>query len=105
MEKKLFRVRVILYVMAENESEARVAATNADFDIFECTASKATRLEPGWEEAIPYNAEDARTCTQIFSSMQQEIQPDVSSETYLKRWQPRVPAYSQSASMQASSRQ
>jgi hypothetical protein len=26
MEKKLFRVKVILYVMAENESEARVAA-------------------------------------------------------------------------------
>ncbi len=104
MEKKLFRVRVVLYVMAENESEARVAATDARFDIFECAARKATRLDPGWEDAIPYNSEDTRTCAQIFSSVEEVIQPDVSSETYLKRWQPGAQAYSNSASMQASAR-
>ncbi len=41
MDKKLYRVKVTLYVMAENESEACVAATNAHFDIFECAAKKS----------------------------------------------------------------
>lgn len=38
MEKKLYRVKVVLYVMAENELAACVAATQAKFDIFECAA-------------------------------------------------------------------
>ncbi|MGE5251220.1 MAG: hypothetical protein ACM3QS_13525, partial [Bacteroidota bacterium] len=57
-----------LYVMAENASEACVAATRAPFDIFECTARKAERIETGWEESIPYNADDDRTCTEIMAS-------------------------------------
>ncbi len=73
MEKKLFRVKVVLYVMAENESEARLAATNAAFDIFECTAKKADHIEPGWGNAIPYNADDDRTCAQILASQKQVI--------------------------------
>jgi hypothetical protein len=104
MEKKLFRVKVILYVMAENESEARVAATNARFDIFECTAKKADKLEPGWEDAIPYNAQDARTCAEIFSSVQPVTQPALPTTTYIEQWHPRVQTYSNSASMQASPR-
>ena len=104
MEKRLFRVKVVLYVLAENESEARVAATNADFDIFECTARKATRLDPGWEDAIPYNSEDTRTCTEIFSSQQQVGQPANAAPMYIERWQPRVKTYLQSAAIQASSR-
>jgi hypothetical protein len=67
MKKRLFRVKVILYVMAENESEACVAATNARFDIFECAAKKAEHLDPGWESAIPYNSEDYRTCAEILA--------------------------------------
>ena len=35
MEKKLYRVKVILYVMAENSSDACAAATRANFDILE----------------------------------------------------------------------
>jgi hypothetical protein len=104
MEKKLFRVKVILYVMAENESEARVAATNARFDIFECSARKATRLEPGWDEAVPYNSEDARTCAEIFSSQQQLIQPTIPALVYSGRWQPKVKAYANSGALQASPR-
>ncbi len=68
MEKKLYCVRVILYVMAENASEACVAATKAPFDIFECTARKAERIDIGWEESIPYNADDERTCAEILAS-------------------------------------
>jgi hypothetical protein len=104
MEKQLFRVKVILYVMAENESEARVAATNARFDIFECTARKATRLEPGWDEAVPYNSEDARTCAEIFSSQQQLIQPAVPSEVSPGRWEPKRKAYANSVALQVSPR-
>jgi hypothetical protein len=73
MEKKLYRVKVVLYVMAENESDARVAATNAKFDIFECKAKKAEHLEPGWEDAIPYNSDDFRTCDEILAGQQNRV--------------------------------
>jgi hypothetical protein len=73
MEKKLYRVKVTLFVMAENESDACMAATNAKFDIFECTAKKADHLDPGWEEAIPYNSDDLRTCGEILSGQQNMI--------------------------------
>jgi len=104
MEKKLFRVKVILYVMAENESEARLAATNARFDIFECTAKKADKLEPGWEEAIPYNSEDARTCAEIFSAEPLATRPALPTTTYIERWHPSAQTYSNSASIPASPR-
>ena len=70
MSKKLYRVKVVLYVMAENESEACVAATNAQFDIFECAAKRAEHIDRGWENAIPYNSEDDRTCAEIMSGQQ-----------------------------------
>jgi hypothetical protein len=73
MDKKLYRVKVLLYVMAENESDACMAATNAAFDIFECTARKADHIEPGWENAIPYNSEDYRTCAEVLASQLQVI--------------------------------
>lgn len=65
MEKKLYCVKVILYVMAENASEASVAATKARFDIFECSARKAEHVDAGWENCVPYNADDERTCAEI----------------------------------------
>lgn len=68
MEKKLYCVKVVLYVMAENASGACVAATQAPFDIFECTARRAERIDRGWENAIPYNADDERTCAEILAS-------------------------------------
>lgn len=68
MEKKLYCVKVTLYVMAENASEACVAATKAPFDIFECTARKAERVGAGWAESIPYNADDERTCGEIITA-------------------------------------
>jgi|GEM_PF-1551840 hypothetical protein len=71
MEKKLYRVKVVLFVMAENESDARVAATRARFDIFECAATKAEYVDPEWKDAIPYNADDERTCSKIMPGKQQ----------------------------------
>lgn len=68
MEKKLYRVKVVLYVMAENESAACVAATRARFDIFECAARKADTVEQGWKDAIPYNADDDHTCGEILAT-------------------------------------
>ena len=86
MEKKMYRVKVVLYVMAENESAARIAATQARFDIFECTARKAVNIEPGWYDAIPYNADDDRTCLEILIDKQQAAR----SQTALMKLSPYV---------------
>ena len=87
MEKKLYRVKVVLYVMAENESDACVAATQARFDIFECSARKAEIIDPGWANAIPYNSDDDRTCSQIMLNKQQTTRPEAHSK--------KLPAYVQ----------
>jgi hypothetical protein len=79
MEKKLYRVRVALFVMAENESEACLAATQARFDIFECAARRAENVDPEWKDAIPYNADDERTCFEIMTNKQQTARPEVHS--------------------------
>jgi hypothetical protein len=75
--------------MAENESEARVAATNARFDIFECTARRAERIDPGWDNAIPYNAEDERTCAEVFAG---QLQTSYLSNPFLvsTEWRPQM---------------
>ena len=67
VEKKLYCVHVTLYVMAENTSEACVAATRAPFDIFECTARRADQVGAEWADSIPYNTDDERTCAQILA--------------------------------------
>jgi hypothetical protein len=79
MEKKLFCVKVVLFVMAENESDARIAATQAHFDIFECSARKAESITPEWEDAIPYNADDDRTCLEILTSQRQKFRTETPS--------------------------
>ena len=85
MEKKLYRVKVVLFVMAENEADACAAATQARFDIFECTARKAGYVEPEWNDAIPFNADDERTCSEIMANKQQVAHPKPHSE--------KLPAY------------
>ena len=76
MEKKLYCVRVVLFVMAENEEDACVAATQARFDIFECTARKAKIVNPDWKNAIPYNADDDRTCSEIMRTKRKMTTPE-----------------------------
>jgi len=92
MEKKLYRVKVVLYVMAENESAACVAATQARFDIFECAARKAEKIDPEWTDAIPYNTNDDRTCSEIMGGQQQTARPKIALKlpTYVRHIQPAV---------------
>ncbi len=71
MNKKLYRVAITLYVMAEDKYDACWAATNARFDVFECVAEEAKNPDPGWEDAVPYNADDERTCAEILASQPQ----------------------------------
>ena len=75
MAKELYRVKVVLFVMAENESDARVAATRARFDIFECAAKRAENVDPEWNDAIPYNADDDRTCSELITNKRQAARP------------------------------
>jgi hypothetical protein len=89
MEKKLYRVKVVLFVMAGDESEACAAATRARFDIFECSARKAEYVAPEWNDAIPYNADDGRTCAEILGNKPQTALP----ETRLMK----LPAYVETA--------
>jgi hypothetical protein len=65
MEKQLYRVDVVLYIMAEGESEACAAATKVKFDIFECVSEKVKFIDPAWEDSQPYNGDDNRTCGEI----------------------------------------
>jgi hypothetical protein len=66
MAKKLYRVDVVLYVMAETESVACAVATTIKFDMFECMVEKVKFLDPAWQDVVPYNADDERTCSEIF---------------------------------------
>jgi hypothetical protein len=77
VEKKLYRVRVVLFVMAEDEADASMAATRARFDIFECAARKAENITPEWNDAIPYNADDDRTCAEIMAEERPAMRPRV----------------------------
>jgi hypothetical protein len=71
MGKKLYRVDVVLYVMADDESDACAAATTANFDVFECVAEEARFVEPFWEDAVPYNSENEKTCSEIIGGKNQ----------------------------------
>ena len=103
MEKKLFRVKVVMYIMAENESAACMAATRAPFDIFECTARKADHVEPGWQDAIPYNSEDFLTCAEILSGKQQITVLTTRNPFNAGRWRPGLQTISGSMDSQPSS--
>ena len=89
MEKKLYCVKVALFVMAEDEADACAAATRARFDIFECTARKAETVDLEWNDAIPYNADDERTCAEIMRNKPQAAQVDTRLMT--------LPAYVETA--------
>ena len=101
MEKKLYRVKVTMYVMAENESDACAAATQARFDIFECTARRPEYIEAGWEDAIPYNSSDMLTCAEIFTSQQKVVHPTPLQLPETRRWQSGGPASSNYMEAQA----
>jgi hypothetical protein len=86
MKQKLHRVEVVLYVMAEDESDACWVATHARFDVFECYAREAKAIDPGWEDAVPYNADDERTCSEIIKGKKQVIKPHLQSIRSPRPW-------------------
>jgi hypothetical protein len=73
MKKNLYRVDVVLYIMAEDEDEACAAATEIKFDIFECSSSPARFIEPFWENSIPYNSDNNLTCKEILNGKNQVL--------------------------------
>jgi hypothetical protein len=90
MEKKLYRVKVVLFVMAEDEAEACMrpppgrASTSSN-----AQPGKQNMSLPEWDDAIPYNADDERTCAEILGNRPQTAQP----ETHLMK----LPAYVEAA--------
>jgi len=56
MDKQLYRVNVVLYVLAENETEACLAATQARFHILETVAQKIDAFDLAWNDALSYFA-------------------------------------------------
>ena len=65
MVMKLYPVKALLFIMAENELAACVAATQAHFDIFKCAARWAENVNLEWKHALPYHADDDHTCSEI----------------------------------------
>jgi hypothetical protein len=70
--------------MAENESAARLAATQSHFDIFECAARKANFIDTAWNDSIPYNADDDRTCSEIMANNQPVAPREARQPAYAK---------------------
>lgn len=62
--KKLYEVEKRYYVMAESVLEAASIIPN---DIIACTTSafETDSVDYRWEDAIPFNSDDDRTCSQI----------------------------------------
>lgn len=58
MDKQLYRVTVVLYVLAENEAEACLAATQARFHILETTAKKVDAFDLEGNDALAYTADN-----------------------------------------------
>jgi hypothetical protein len=73
VKKKLYRVDVVLYIMAEDEDAACAAATQAKFDVFECSPEPARFIDPFWEDAVPYNSDDDLTCKEVMSGKNQPV--------------------------------
>jgi hypothetical protein len=63
--------------------------SQAHFDIFECAARKADDVDPEWNDAIPYNSDDDRTCAEIMTNTHTFDRPEKASV--------KLPAYVEAA--------
>jgi len=74
----IYEATVTIYVRAENELYARLAANRADIDLFEWDMSEVDsikRVEPKWLDLIPWcegNEDDERTVRQLLPADVQE---------------------------------
>jgi hypothetical protein len=73
--------------MAENEYDSSRAAIQAQFDVFECVARKAKTLDPKWNDAIPYNSDDSRTCSEILPNKMHVSHPGSKSIKSPTSWE------------------
>ena len=62
--KRLFEVEALYYVMAESEIEAEEIRP-VDISLCSRTAVETKSVNSEWFDAIPFNADDDRTCGQI----------------------------------------
>jgi hypothetical protein len=71
--KKLYSVEITVYVMAEDDDEAkRVAVKNCEEDSAEAWQAKSVAHE--WYDAIPFGADDDMKCGEILK-LQRAAQP------------------------------
>jgi len=69
--KKLYEVEMIMMVMAEDESDAKlVAAQNASAENWdEFDAYEADSVKSEWWDCIPWGSDDDKTCGEIILGM------------------------------------
>lgn len=65
--KKLYMVEMMVMVMAEDEDEAIDVATGWGIEItsYDCDVTKVVGVPQEWEDAIPFGADDDRTCKEV----------------------------------------
>ena len=61
--KKLYEVKILLYVVAENKDDAKYEAMKVyDPDTCDVEVTGAKTIDSRWVNAIPFGAEDDRKC-------------------------------------------
>jgi len=75
MEKKCIASKWFLFVMAEDEGEACVAATGA-LRHLRLYGQESRIYRTGMDDAIPFNADDERTCAEIMSDKSPTALPE-----------------------------
>ena len=66
--KTLFEVNIRLYVVAEDEREAKYEATKvSDPDSCDVEVMEAETVDSVWANAIPFGGEDDRKCKEYLS--------------------------------------
>ena len=66
--KRLYDVEIRVFVMAEDEEEARQIATR-ECQPEEADAEEAGSVDVFWWDSIPYGSDDDKTCGKIMAEM------------------------------------
>jgi hypothetical protein len=71
MTKKLYEATITIYVMAENDIEAQIAATNMDEPFTSWDVMEVEQVEEKWMFLIPWGEDSDRCCFDIIEEMRQ----------------------------------
>ena len=68
--KKLYMVEMMIMVMAEDKDDAIDVATGYGVEIssHDCDVTEVVGVPQSWEDAIPFGADDDRTCKDILNA-------------------------------------